>query len=172
MDPLTHYMLALLIASRQGLDRERTRAFLVASVVPDIDLVMVVFGWSVLARTHATVMGNLIVLPLLAAVVAWMLARDPQRFRRVLPGCLAGVLRHAAIDLGIGLPILWEGNARCLRPFSETVCLVSTWGLFPREVFIAAQLLLLAVGWGGFAVMVSRGVRPWAALRAPPEDGT
>ena len=171
MDPLTHYMLALLIAYRQGLDRERTRAFLVASLVPDIDLVMVVFGWSVLTRTHATVLGNLIVLPVLAAVVAWLLSRDPGRFRRVLPVCLAGVLLHTVIDLGVGLPILWEDNARCLRPFSEAGCLVSTWGLFPREVFIVVQLLLLAVGWGGFAVMLSRGRPPWAALRTPPEDG-
>ena len=126
MDPLSHVVIgrALIAAVDDDTDRRRRgagAAAVLGALAPDVDAIMVPFGWDIYLRAHEigthSVAGALLVggaSGLIVAALARVLVRTgrPDLRRFALAG-IVGALSHVALDLVCGARI------RLAWPFAD-----------------------------------------------------
>lgn len=134
MDNLTHTLTALVL-SRAGFEKSTpgaTLALVLASNLPDLDLLFALQGSATYLQHHRDVSHSVVGAPLLALALAagLRLAYRKSRFLPLLIASLTGVAVHVIMDL-------WTSyGTRVLAPFDRTFY---TWDL----VFILDPWLLL-----------------------------
>ncbi|MBI3932454.1 MAG: metal-dependent hydrolase [Acidobacteria bacterium] len=158
MDNLTHTLtgLALARSGLSGATRGATAALVLASNLPDVDVVTWLAGTTVYLQHHRDLTHSVVGAPLLALALATLLRLTVRgsRFLALLACGLVGVGGHAFMDL-------WTSyGTRVLSPFDRTWY---TWDL----VFIVDPLILILLA-GGLLVprRLPAGLRPAAASLA------
>jgi hypothetical protein len=134
-------MLAWLIGRRMKLKRPAYRALTLASLLPDIDAVTLIFGMDFLLKYHATLSHSLVLWLLLALTVSPLL-----RSWRIPLALLLGAYLHILVDILLNTGIIFRGGVWCLWPFSEAECLLAYHINVPtiafRAVYISLEILL------------------------------
>jgi inner membrane protein len=133
VDNLTHTLTGVALA-QSGLGRTSrgaTAALVLASNIPDVDLVFGLQGAAAYLQHHRDLSHSVLGGPLLALVLAvcLRLALRGSRFVGLLLSCLAGVAVHVAMDLATSY------GTRVLSPFNTTFY---AWDL----VFIVDPIIL------------------------------
>jgi membrane-bound metal-dependent hydrolase YbcI (DUF457 family) len=121
MDPVSH---ALLGRAFNGLDSRRVlgpgamAAFILGALAPDVDTVLIAWGWDVYLYWHERGTHALIASPVLAAAVAGLvrlLTRGSSFSRLFVAGWIGVVAGHLLFDLVSG------SDMKLLEPFSSRV---------------------------------------------------
>jgi inner membrane protein len=111
MDTLTHALSGALLARATArraprpcdlTPRQRMVAGFVAAAAPDIDFVLGYVSPTVYLETHRGITHSVLLLPLWALALAWLIARvarDPRGFRPWLGMCALGIAAHIVGDL-------------------------------------------------------------------------
>ena len=108
MDPISHAIFGQTLVTAVGRHPAATRARAVAAVLgalaPDIDAVLMPFGWDLYLRAHEigthTIAGS-VVLACLVALLVRLFARS-SRFADLLWPAWLGCLSHIALDIAVG----------------------------------------------------------------------
>jgi membrane-bound metal-dependent hydrolase YbcI (DUF457 family) len=156
MDPISHYMIPWLAGRRLSLEKTVYRAFLLASVIPDIDVVTLVFGFDYLLQNHATVTHSIFGGLLLALGVALIF-----REGRTLPWALAGVYLHILIDVLLNTGMVFKGGCPLLWPFSDVKCLLVYYVDVPVIAFRAVYLMIAILAYVSAFYYISKKEYPW-----------
>jgi membrane-bound metal-dependent hydrolase YbcI (DUF457 family) len=107
-------MISWLICKKLELDENTCRAFLLASLIPDIDVGTLIFGFSFFLKNHATI-SHSIIFAILFALTISLLFRD---IKIVCPA-LAGIFLHLSLDILLNTGIIFQGGCTLLWPFSR-----------------------------------------------------
>ena len=118
MDPVSHYMISWLIGKKLNLRRKKYRAFLIGSIIPDIDVLTIFLGLSAFLNYHSTVTHSFLVGFILALAISVAFKEG------ILPYALAGILLHFFIDIAINTGIIFQGGCPLFWPFSNVKCLL------------------------------------------------
>jgi inner membrane protein len=183
MDNLTHTLTGFALA-RSGLSektRGATLAVVLASNLPDVDLVTTVFGSTSYLEHHRGISHSIVGAPLLALALAVLLRAvlRGSRFGWLAACALIGAFGHVFLDL-------WTSyGTRALLPFDrtwyawDTVFIVDPWvllillvGLFltrrlPHPSQVAAVTLGLVLSYAGARGVLHAQALAQAAARVP-----
>ena len=159
MDPVSHAVFgrAITAAIDQRLPHgagTRTAAIL-GALSPDIDLILVPFGWDIYLRVHSigthSAIGS-VVMGIATACTVRLFVRDG-RFRALAAAALIGALSHLALDIACGAPL------QLLWPIGERK--------FPLPLIAMADPWLVGLFIGGaVALVLARGPRKQVYARA------
>ena len=158
MDPISHALLGRslnCLDSRRRLGRGAAAAFVLGSLAPDIDIVLVVRGWDIYLQSHALGTHTVAAAPLLAAATAALVRRCVRgsRYPRLFVAALIGVIAgHVLFDLVSG------SNMRLLAPLSYRVYaphLLAMADVTAMAVLLAGTLLSLWRRTAGGVVVVA-----------------
>lgn len=146
MDPLTHVALGRVLAS---VPEQRVRGCVGAAVLgalaPDLDVVLMPFGWDRYLRVHEawthSIPGTVVCALLVGLVVGRF--RRPAPFRPLFLFAWSGTLSHVALDL------LSSARHRVAWPFSDGVVSL------PAVAMADPWLLAICAG-GSIAVLAAR----------------
>ena len=190
LDTLTHALsgalLARATASKDAPPRSlprRIAAGFFACAAPDLDFVIAWFGPVAYLENHRGVTHSLVLLPLWALVLSWVLAKilREQRGWRALYGITA-----MSIGLHIAGDLITSYGTMILAPFSDwragigTTFIIDLWfsgiilagllvSLMARRTRIPAMASLLALaGYVGFQYVQRQHALDFAAQHAPP----
>lgn len=183
MDPLTHYLAGYLLGRHRGLSSAGMRAVTLCALLPDIDAIAVLSGWSALCALHRTATHSLLGALIIALVVAAGAAAWTGKARalHLLPWCVAGAFSHLLLDLfsyktslltvlGVAAaqtrPEYLEG-LQLFWPLSEARFSVVNLGLLSQASTNVAMLALFCLLAGSLLSGTVRGSRPWRLWTAP-----
>jgi membrane-bound metal-dependent hydrolase YbcI (DUF457 family) len=102
MDTLTHYMISWLIGKRSNLKIDNLRAFLMCSVIPDIDALSILIGYRYFESIHATITHSIFVGIIFAIIITLSLKKiypGNGNFREMFKFGYAGIIFHNLIDI-------------------------------------------------------------------------
>ncbi len=158
MDPVSHYMISWIIGKKLKLEKNVYRAFLIASLIPDIDVVTIVFGFDFLLKNHATASHSIIAGLIFASVIS-LFFRD---FKKILPFALLGVFLHLFIDILVNTAIIFQGGCTLLWPFSDMKFLLSYHVDIPVIVFRSVYVLVALVMYSSALYYIRKKDYPWS----------
>jgi len=160
MDPISHYLFAWLIGRKLQIERVYYRVLVFSGLLPDIDIVSIVFGIEYAREFHGT-MTHSIFMALSLAVALSLLSRliFKVEFWKGSEYALLGATSHIFLDI-FNVSSFAKYGGRFLWPMYPS-------SLFLRE-FIAPEyanaiylaiLLLLLLGGGYFVI---KKIYPWS----------
>ena len=100
MDTLTHYMISWLIGKKFDTSPDKLRAFLLGSIAPDVDIILVLAGFGYYRAFHATVTHSIFTGVVLVILIALLLKRIyPASTKYIDKFAYAGILVHNFVDI-------------------------------------------------------------------------
>ena len=183
MDPLTHYLAGYLLGRHSGLSNAGIRAVTLCALLPDLDAIAVLGGWTALCTLHRTATHSLLGALLIALVVAAGVAAwtGKEQARHLLPWCLGGTLSHLLLDLfsyrtslltilGVAAaqtrPEYLEG-LQLFWPLSEARFSLVNLGILSQASTNVAMLAIFCLLTGSLLGETLRGSRPWRLWTDP-----
>ena len=147
MDPFSHVAFGRTLAALHT-PRARVRgtilAVMLGALAPDVDAVLMPFGWDIYLRAHQggthSLLGSLAIAPLTALVVRLVVRGS--RYRALVPAAWAGSLSHLILDIlsgaqvGLGWPLTDSRMSVPLVAMAEPVLIA---------IFFTGSIALLAV---------------------------
>jgi membrane-bound metal-dependent hydrolase YbcI (DUF457 family) len=158
MDPISHYMISWIIGKKLELEKNVYKAFLIASLIPDIDVVTIVFGFDYLLKNHATA-SHSIIAGLIFAFIISIAFRD---IKKILPFALLGVFLHSFIDILVNTAIIFQGGCTLLWPFSDMKFLLAYHVDIPGIVFRSTYVLVALVMYSSALYYILKKDYPWS----------
>ena len=70
MDPISHYMISWLAGRRLHLEKRVFRVFLLSSLIPDVDVLLLLLGTDAIMKYHGTFTHSIFVVPIFAVIIA------------------------------------------------------------------------------------------------------
>lgn len=157
MDTLTHALSGALFAratspdaAQRGAIARRVAAGFLACAAPDLDFVIAFFGPVEFLRFHRGVTHSLLMLPLWAFVLSWVLAkllREPRGWRALYGVCALALAAHIAGDVITSYGTMVFAPLSDWRAVLGTTFIIDLWftgiivaGLIAAAVFRRARL--------------------------------
>lgn len=161
MDPISHYMISWLVGRKLNLGKRVFRAFLLSSLMPDIDVMLLLLGTDYMSKYHGTFTHSAFVAPVFAILIAFFIGSE---FKRTVPFALFGVYLHIIIDSLVNTALVFKAGNPCLWPLSDAKCLLiyNVPSLSEEVLFI--KIFLTVVLYGLCIYAVKKEEYPWAPL--------
>lgn len=145
MDPISHYMISWLSGRRLHLEKGAFRVFLLSSLIPDIDVLLLLLGTDAIMKYHGTFTHSVFVVPIFAVIISLTLG---QNFKNTIPWALFGVYLHIIVDSLVNTAIIFKAGNPCLWPLSNAKCLLIYNVPALAEEVMAIKILLTVTLYG------------------------
>jgi membrane-bound metal-dependent hydrolase YbcI (DUF457 family) len=158
MDPMSHYMISWFAGRRLRPEKRVFRVFLLSSLIPDIDVLLLLLGTDTIMKYHGTFTHSIFVVPIFAVVIALTLGRG---FKKTFPWALFGVYIHLMTDFLINSAIVFKAGNPCLWPLTLAKCqLIYNVPSLAGELFV--MKILVTVALYGFGIhFIRKKEYPW-----------
>jgi len=183
MDPITHFTAGYFLGRRWGAGTEGLRAMTLCTLLPDIDFLIIFWGYESLGSIHRSATHSIVGLLIIALLVAsvYVLWKGEDTGLQVLPWCMAGVLSHLVLDLFsystslakvIGLPGAPEKpdyleGIQLFWPWSDTHYSIVNEGILTQELTGYLMILLFFLGLIYLIRRTMKGDPPWRIWTGP-----
>jgi hypothetical protein len=160
MDPLTHYMFAYSLGRKWNLQRPQLKALTFAMLMPDLDVLSILFGFEFFVEFHGTITHSIAVALLLALVLSLILFLYYRK--NVVIYAIIGVSMHLLFDF---IPTLWPrwGHVGMilLYPFSTNE--ITLQGIVPYSLLIGVVSVILLTMLSLYALLffMKKNEYPW-----------
>jgi membrane-bound metal-dependent hydrolase YbcI (DUF457 family) len=162
MDPISHYLISWLAGRRLHLDKRIFRVFLLSSLMPDVDVLLLLLGTDAVMKYHGTFTHSIFVVAVFAVIIAFVLGND---FKKTVPWALFGVYIHLITDFLINTAIVFKAGNPCLWPLALAKCqLIYNVPSVAGEL-MAVKILTTIVLYGFGIHFIGKKEYPWQPWR-------
>lgn len=158
MDPISHYMMSWLLGRRLHLEKRVFMVFLLSSLIPDVDVLLLLLGTDAVMKYHGTFTHSIFVVPVFAVLITLALG---QNFKMTIPYALFGVYLHILIDSILNTAIVFKAGNPCMWPLLDAKCLL-IYNIPSLSGEVMALKILLTVALYGLGIhYIKKKEYPW-----------
>ena len=162
MDPISHYIISWLAGRRLHLEKRVFRVFLLSSIIPDVDVLLLLLGTDAMMKYHGTFTHSIFVVPVFAVIIALTLGNN---FKKTVPWALFGVYLHIVVDSIVNTAMVFKAGNPCLWPLSNSKCLlIYNFPSLSGEI-VALKILLTVALYGLGIHYIKKKEYPWQPWR-------
>ena len=160
MDPLTHYMFAYSLGRKWNLQKPQLKALTFAMLMPDLDVLSILFGLEFFVEFHGTITHSIAVAILLSFVLSLIFFLYYRK--NVILFAMVGVCMHLLFDF---IPTLWPrwGHVGMMLFFPFSTNEIALRGIVPYSLLIGVVCVILLILLSLYALLffMKKNEYPW-----------